>query len=101
VNQLKLRHPLLQGEGVLSVPAGLDGDVLLLERRAEQGGDLRGWVAVNRSEREPARFQLSGGVGDRSRLYRVCRDDAADEGEAPGDEIVLAGAEVAYLLPDA
>jgi starch synthase (maltosyl-transferring) len=96
VNSLKLAEPSLQGEGELDAPWGLEGDVLLLERRAPGAGGP-GWILVNKEpERsftvtlpEPAR----GG-----RLFRVCRDDAEQAERAP-ERLELRGAEVAYVLP--
>ncbi|HEX2093417.1 MAG TPA: hypothetical protein VHG28_13510 [Longimicrobiaceae bacterium] len=107
VNRLKLVHPLLQGEGVLRPVGGLQGDTLVLERRAEERRDSpRGWILVNKVREEPREIPLARQLhgeprrGD-LRLYRVCRDDAPREGEPVPSSIALAPAEVAYVLPAA
>ena len=105
VNRLKLKQPLLQGEGRFSTPAGLGGDVLLLERHTTDGGSVRGWILANilpDAEREfrigdsPAAEAVRGGY----RLFRVCRDDAPEEGSSVPPTLMLDRAEVIYLLPE-
>lgn len=101
VNRLKRRHPVLQGEGVLRAPAGLRGDVLVLERRVDDTPTAaRGWILVNKGADAPREAALPG-TADWSghRLFRVCRDGAPEEGEAVTPSVRLEGAEVAYVLP--
>ncbi len=94
VNALKLRHPLLHGEGELSALFGVEGSVLVLQRRisAEEG-----WILVNKRSDVGQEIALT--VPERYRLFRVCRDDAAQDGEPVPTHISLGPAEVAYLLP--
>ncbi len=107
VNRLKLRHPLLQGEGVLRAPWGTNADTLLLERRAGEAADAaRGWILINKVWAEPREVHATDLVGNAGgtdgaayRLFRVCRDDAPEEGEEAPHTVALARAEVAYLLP--
>jgi starch synthase (maltosyl-transferring) len=107
VNRLKLRHPLLQGEGVLRAPRGTGGDTLFLERRAGEGADAaRGWILINKVWAEPREMPVAGLIGNAGgteggayRLFRVCRDDAPEEGEEVPPTVALERAEVAYLLP--
>lgn len=102
VNRLKDRHPLLHGEGVLREVYGIDGDVLVLERRAEDSeGAARGWIVINKVWAEPREVQLDFVPLDARgcRLFRVCRDGAPVEGEALPGSVVLDRAEVAYVLP--
>jgi hypothetical protein len=105
VNRLKLRHPLLQGEGVLRAPGGLDGDVLVLERRAgdEEADAPAGWILVNHGDgpREVDLADLAPGAAGwaEHRLFRVCRDDAPEAGETTPPRVRLDRAEVAYVLP--
>lgn len=94
VNGLKLRHPLLHGEGELSAPWGLEGSVLVLQRRV---GDDDGWILVNK--RPDVGQEIALAVPEGYRLFRVCRDDAVQEGEPVVHHIALGPAEVAYLLP--
>jgi starch synthase (maltosyl-transferring) len=99
VNRLKRAHPVLQGEGTLSAVGGLDGDVLVLERRTDAG---LGWILLNKDAGAARDVDLARLVsGEAWRLHRVCRDDAPDGGEAPGKTVRLERAEVAYLLPAA
>ncbi len=104
VHALKTGHALLQGEGVLRAVGGLEGDTLVIERRAADTptADL-GWILVNKgkSAQEVAIGTLapdSQAEGE-YRLFRICRDDAPEEGEPLGATIALEGAEVAYVLP--
>lgn len=100
VNRLKLREPLLQGEGHLRAVGGLDAEVLLLERRVE-GVERPGWILVDKGagEGHAVRLPAEAAAGPRGRLFRVCRDDAPADGEPAPDEVALARAEVAYVLP--
>jgi starch synthase (maltosyl-transferring) len=104
VNRLKLRLPLLHGEGQLRAPWDLGSDVLLLERRSEAAGDRRGWILVNTvrdGEREvfPAELASDPSIARSHRLFRVCLDAAPEEGEPVPERLTLAPAEVAYVLP--
>lgn len=101
-NRLKTLHPLLHGEGVLREVYGIDGDVLVLERRADDSPEAaRGWIIINKVWAEPREVDLGfvpleeRGV----RLFRVCRDTAPAGGEELPGSVVLDRAEVAYLLP--
>lgn len=103
VNRLKSETPLLQGEGVLRAPGGLTGDLLALERRADDGADApRGWVVINKVWDEPRTALLSqwvpGDARQTHRLYRVCRDDAPAGGEPLPEQLELGPAEVVYVL---
>ncbi len=103
VNRLKLREPLLQGEGRLRPSGGLDGEVLALERRVEEAS-RPGWILLNKSaDREHTvnlRGVLAPGRSGGDRLFRVCRDDAPEGGEAVPGELTLRRAEVVYVLPE-
>lgn len=100
VNRLKLERPALQGEGALTAPWGLDGDVLLLERRPDAGGGPRAWVLVNKIPDASFEVRLPPERAPGDRLFRVCRDDAPEEGEPVPDQVKLEGAEVVYVLPE-
>lgn len=100
VNRLKLAHPLLQGEGHLRVVGEIGGDTLVLERTTDDGA-ARGWIAINKVWAEPREMDF--GFADDAehyRLFRVCRDDAPEEGEAVPRTLELERAEVVYLLPE-
>lgn len=102
VNRLKLRTPVLQGEGVLRAPAGLAGDVLFLQRFSERAGDSPAWILVNKGRDEPRPVTLEGTPLDQLigyRLHRVCRPLAPERGEEVPKAFELDAAEVAYLLP--
>jgi starch synthase (maltosyl-transferring) len=100
VNRLKLAHPLLQGEGHLRVVGGLQGDTLVLERTTDDRA-ARGWIAINKVWAEPREMGFSFvDDAERYRLFRVCRDDAPEEGEPVPGTLELDRAEVVYLLPE-
>ena len=100
VNRLKTARAELQGEGTLRVNGGLEGDVLLLERRASDAADAPpAWIVVNKLEREAATVSLPEAASEGTRLFRICRDDAPEEGEPVADPLDLAPAEVVYVLP--
>lgn len=107
VNRLKRRHPLLQGEGILRAAAGLNEEVLVLERRRSEALDApRGWIVVNKVWAEPrevvlADFTAGAPVWTDYRLFRVCRDGAPEEGEPVPPSVPLERAEVVYVLPPA
>ena len=105
LNALKTSHPVLQGEGVLRAPRGLDGDTLVLERYASDApAAAKGWILVNKVWAEGRSIRISDfardAVGSADfRLFRVCRDGWPEEGEAVPESVDLDRAEVAYLLP--
>jgi starch synthase (maltosyl-transferring) len=101
VNRLKLAHPLLHGEGHLRVVGDIGGDTLVLQRTTDDGA-ARGWIAINKVWAEPREMDFAAFVGDADgyRLFRVCRDDAPEEGEAVPRTLELDRAEVVYLLPE-
>jgi starch synthase (maltosyl-transferring) len=100
VNRLKLAHPVLQGEGHLRPVGPIGGDLLVLERRTDDGA-ARGWIVINKVWAEPREVPLGKFVDDAGayRLYRVCRDDAPEGGEVVPASVTLDRAEVAYVLP--
>jgi starch synthase (maltosyl-transferring) len=101
LNELKIRHPALHGEGRLSTPLGIADGPLLLERRWSDSNDPA-YIVVNAESAAAAALDLSSiGLERRTlRLHRVCRDDAPDAGEPLRDMLALDRAEVAFLLPD-
>jgi starch synthase (maltosyl-transferring) len=98
VNRLKLRHPLLHGEGKLRPVRGLQEDVLVLERSLEEGGVAKGWILVNRLVDQEREVELGAG-GGAWRVHRVCRDGWPEGGEPVPERLTLERAEVAYVLP--
>jgi starch synthase (maltosyl-transferring) len=98
VNRFKLNHPLLRGEGVLRADGPLHEDVLLLERSLPGVGT--GWVVVNRSHESDVRVALGEDRASGTVLFRICRDDAPEAGEAVPAELSLEPAEVVYLFPE-
>ncbi|HYR11867.1 MAG TPA: hypothetical protein VEQ60_29045, partial [Longimicrobium sp.] len=102
VNRLKLAHPLLQGEGHLRVVDDVYRDTLVLERTTDDGG-ARGWIVINKVWDEPREMDFTRFVDDADgfRLFRVCRDDADEEGEPVPETLTLDRAEVVYVLPAA
>ncbi|HEX6370316.1 MAG TPA: alpha-amylase family glycosyl hydrolase [Longimicrobium sp.] len=101
VNRLKLAHPLLQGEGHLRVVGDVYGDTLVLERTTDDGS-ARGWIVVNKVWAEPREVDFTRFVDDADgyRLFRVCRDDAAEDGEPVPGTLMMDRAEVVYVLPE-
>jgi starch synthase (maltosyl-transferring) len=102
VNRLKLRKAVLQGEGALRAPAGLGGDVLLLQRFSEKAGDSPAWILINKVPNASRRVDFQQSSLEQLigyRLYRVCRPLASEDGEEPPKAFDLDPAEVAYLLP--
>lgn len=104
VNALKLRHPLLQGEGHLRAVQGLEGEVLILERRVDEVPGRAAWIVVNKSWDEPRESGLPAEAHAFSdtqyRVLRVCRDDAPEAGEPVDGALRLDPAEVVYVLPE-
>ncbi|MBA4155926.1 MAG: alpha-amylase [Gemmatimonadetes bacterium] len=102
VNELKLREPWLQGEGVLRARQGLKGDVLVLERTGGNGEGSRGWIVINKVWDEPRDVRLPEAMaGGGYRVVRVMRDGASAEAEPPPGSLRLDPAEVVYVLPTA
>jgi starch synthase (maltosyl-transferring) len=105
VNRLKLMNPVLHGEGVLRTPAGLGGDVLLLQRTSDAAPGEVAWIIVNTDAGRPRPVDLSGTPLERlpgHRLVRASRANGAVDAEASEDaraRIELEPAEVVYLLP--
>jgi starch synthase (maltosyl-transferring) len=103
VNRLKLDHPLLHGEGVLRAVGGTMGDVLVLERRADDSPSAaRGWIVVNKVWGEGREVDLgvvAGAGAGGHRLFRVCREDSPRGGEPVPGQVALDRAEVAFVLP--
>jgi starch synthase (maltosyl-transferring) len=99
-NRLKRDQPALRGEGRLRAPAGLERDVVLLERRSDPGS-APAVVAINTRTDTATGVDLSSlGVDRRGLvLHRVCRDDAPEGGEATPERLQLGRAEVVFLLP--
>ncbi len=98
VNRLKLRHPVLHGEGRLR-DTGTPGGALVLERTTDSG---RGWILLDRGPGGAGAEVALDRLGmERAgyRLHRVCRDDAPEGGEPAPERAALQRAEVAYLLP--
>lgn len=100
VNRLKLAHPLLHGEGHLRVVGELRGDTLVLQRTTDDGA-VRGWIVINKVWAEPREMDFTAFVDDADgfRLFRVCRDDADEDGEPVPETLEMDRAEVAYVLP--
>lgn len=102
VNRLKLRTPVLQGEGVLRAPFGLDEHVLVLERFSERAGTSPCWVLVNKKTDAGASVDLERAplgqlVG--YRLLRLMNPLSPEEGEDVPRSLELRPAEVAFILP--
>ena len=100
INEFKMEHPLLHGEGNLKAIEN-DTGVLILERQTEQAPRQTGWVLVNKSEDKPVTAVLSGiaAISQQHRLHRICWDDSPASG-APllRQTLVLNPAEVVLLL---
>jgi starch synthase (maltosyl-transferring) len=105
VNRLKASHPVLMGEGVLRAPLGLDGDTLVLERRASDApAAAKGWVLVNKVWADGREIRVADFAGEAVgsagwRLFRVCRDESSEDGDPVTEAVALDRAEVVYLLP--
>jgi starch synthase (maltosyl-transferring) len=102
VNRLKLQTPVLQGEGVLRAPFGLEDDVLVLERFSERAGTSPCWILVNKLIDTGAHVDLDRAPLDQLlgyRIFRVTNPLAPEEGEDVPPSIDLRPAEVAYILP--
>jgi starch synthase (maltosyl-transferring) len=100
VNRLKLAQPLLHGEGHLRAVGGVHGDTLVLQRTTDDGS-AHGWIVINKVWDEPREMDFTRFVDDADgyRLFRVCLDDAAEEGEPVPASLMLDRAEVVYVLP--
>lgn len=98
IHALAAALPWLHGEGELTAPWGLEGEVTVLQRRAE---GLVGWILVAPDDR-PATLDLLAlalPLEATHRLVRVSRPDAPVE-PVPA-RLELAPAEVVYLAPGA
>jgi starch synthase (maltosyl-transferring) len=100
VNRLKLERTLLQGEGSLRPLTGSEGAVMVLERRAREGGPA-GYLIVNTDVNGKQRLETASFLQSRDalRLHRVCLDDSPEAGESVPDGLELERAETAYVLP--
>lgn len=98
VNELKLRHPHLQGEGRLRAPFGFGDPILVLERRVEGERDAA-FILINTDTADEQTLELDG-IGEASSL-RAFRSGGANptSGTPVGSEIRLDRAEIVYLLP--
>jgi starch synthase (maltosyl-transferring) len=101
LNSLKLRHPVLQGEGRLTRLSEPGQPVLLLERTSENSAET-GIVVVNtRSDAGAEIVPRSWGIHpDDLVLHRVCEEGSPAAGEPVSERLVLRRAEVAFLLPE-
>jgi starch synthase (maltosyl-transferring) len=99
VNKLKMEHPLLHGEGTLTVATDTEG-WLVLERRSERAPGQEGWILINKSrDRDTAVTLDQVALDSRHRLHRICRnEDHSSEPLVAGQTIVLAPAELALVL---
>jgi starch synthase (maltosyl-transferring) len=99
MNKLKMKTPLLRGEGKLRAVA-TNRDALVLERRSEQAPGQEGWILINKSDDRSTAVTLDRiAVGSQHRLSRVCRDeDSSHELTVAGQPIELAPAELVLLL---
>jgi starch synthase (maltosyl-transferring) len=100
VNRLKLTQPVLQGEGHLRVFGDIRGDTLVLQRTTYDGR-AHGWIVINKVWDEPREMDFTRFVDDADgyRLFRVCLDDADENGELVPDTLEMDRAEVIYILP--
>ncbi|CAN5639540.1 hypothetical protein BH23GEM6_BH23GEM6_14610 [soil metagenome] len=99
VNGLKLRHPLLQGEGRLKTGGPTAHQVLTLERSVSRSGT--GWMLINkRLDRGAEAGVIGDGRARNCRMFRICRDDAPEGGEEVPGHLELDAGEVVYLLPE-
>ena len=71
-----------------------------LERRVSAATDAaRAWILVNKKTEEGFEVRLPPEATQGTRIHRVCRDEAPEEGEPTPEQLPLAGAEVVYVLP--
>jgi starch synthase (maltosyl-transferring) len=99
VNELKIEHPVLHGEGELKMFIS-DKNALLLERRAEQAPGQLAWVLVNKNEDKYIPVNLDSiALTPRHRLHRICRNENYPLVQPiVGQAIMLDPAEVILLL---
>jgi starch synthase (maltosyl-transferring) len=98
VNRLKLRHPLLAGEGVLRPLDWPAPDVTVLRRWSDESGTHRGVILANRDTDGPRDVAVDRGeLPPAPRLYRPCLDDVPEDGVDVPDRVTLAPAEVALI----
>ena len=99
INNLKVEHPLLHGEGKLRTVTS-DRSTLVLERRTEEASGQLAWVLLNKSKDKHATVTLNSiALSSRHRLRRICQDEKSSP-EVPvlGQPVVLEPAEVVLLL---
>jgi len=98
VNSLKRRHPLLRGEGVLSMVESDVPDVTVLRRWSDDAGTHRGLVVINRDasgarEVSPDVAELRG----QPRIWRPWDAAAPADGSVLAQPVRLAPGEVALI----
>ena len=98
VNRLKLRHPLLAGEGVLRRLDWKAPDVTTLRRWSDAAGTHRGVVLMNRSTTTAAAVTVDPAeLAPVARLFRLCRDSLPPRGDPLPPVVRLDPAELALL----
>lgn len=97
VNATKVTSPVLRGEGAISLPWGLEGSVLLLERSVSSG---IGWILVNKDTDRGHTVHLEERFRVGTRCCRICDDEADLTSDAVPEWLPLGPAEVVYILPD-
>jgi starch synthase (maltosyl-transferring) len=97
VNELKRRHPLLHGEGVLRPAHGAAG-VTVLRRWDDDAGRQRGLILVNRDGAAPRETVVDvGEAGEGARLFRLWDETPLASAERAPALVRLAPAEVALV----
>lgn len=99
VNKLKIKHPLLKGEGKLKTVTS-DRNVLVLERSTDEALGQLAWVLLNKSKGRHTTVTLDGiALSPRHRLYRISQsENSTPELPVPGQTVVLDPSEVILLL---
>ncbi|MDP3938472.1 MAG: alpha-amylase family glycosyl hydrolase [Deltaproteobacteria bacterium] len=98
-NDLKRRHPLLAGEGVLRFHSTRAPDVTVIERWSDERGTHRGLILVNRNGSAPREVTLAGAAQPQgARLFRPCVDGATPTILPGAGRVRLAPAEVALIM---
>lgn len=100
VNQLKIEHPLLHGEGTLKKYYD-DSDILIIRRNTSDAPGKTSFILINKQNNKPASITLKYLLPQESRhsIYFICRDDAPLHG-IPDSllDIELRPAEVVLVL---
>ena len=101
VNRRKLNSPVLQGEGYLRPLTPPEAPALVLERYSDRAPGQPAWIIVNRSTDHGTGLPYAPTFhpGPQHRLFRICRDEAPEDGESPGQGLGLNPADVVYILP--